>query len=93
VCGEQKTLKHRHSTICVAAGIAEGTKCYVCGGLSAVAETCIDEYPPAQREKDLKDCNEVLGHTEGCTKSKYVDKEGHQIGMGIRWTTLCYTRM
>lgn len=55
------------------------THCYVCGGQSVLAEKCVDEYHLEMREDDKQDCSEVLGHTEGCMKSKYVDLEGRQI--------------
>lgn len=65
---------------CLLLGYALSTRCYVCGGLSSLAENCVDDYPAEMRTEDIKDCSEVFGHTVGCTKSKYTDKEGRQIG-------------
>ena len=56
------------------------TWCYVCGGQSILAEDCVDEYPLTMREDNKQNCDEVLGHTVGCVKSKYVDLDGKQIG-------------
>lgn len=37
------------------------------------------------REDNKQDCADVLGHTVGCVKSKYVDLEERQIGQCPVW--------
>lgn len=61
-------------------GVSESTNCYVCGGLSLVADKCIDDYEIELRKEDMVDCSGVPGHTDGCMKSKYVDRDSRQIG-------------
>lgn len=65
--------------------VADGTyatRCYRCGEVSTSAEKCIDDYPTDLRKGDERDCRDELGHTNGCTKSKYTDPSGRQIGAG-----------
>ncbi|XP_067948495.1 uncharacterized protein [Watersipora subatra] len=58
-------------------GHSMGTKCYVCGHNSSVAEKCLDEYPVGIREEDKQDCSK--SKEEGCIKSKFIDVEQNQI--------------
>jgi len=76
-------VNHKYATLVIASlayiGSVACTQCYVCGGQSILAEKCVDEYPLTMREDNKQDCADVLGHTVGCVKSKYVDLEERQI--------------